>query len=228
MSHDEVCDKGHKFNRAEHSHCPHCTAMDPKRHGAWKVAEAVKGNQGVRHTAIDPARKGASSSDSAEQGRHGTAIDPKRNDASSDNAERVGRGTAQDPKRKPDPAPATSKTRLVKNTNPAEPALPPIRGWLVMTGGQHAGQDYPLRLGRNLVGANKICDVVIPEAAGGIERVHAVIRLVDGGGQLTDCDTGGKTILAGEEVVRAELSSGATLQLGQVELAFRCFEREFA
>ncbi|MCL4818304.1 MAG: FHA domain-containing protein [Vicinamibacteria bacterium] len=82
-------------------------------------------------------------------------------------------------------------------------ALPRLTGWLVTFSNEPSGEDYRLREGRNVVGADGAeCDVAVSND-GSISAKHAVIMVRDGVMQIRDNDSTNGTYVNGQDVFGA-------------------------
>lgn len=92
-------------------------------------------------------------------------------------------------------------------------------GWLVSFSQQVEGKDYRLRAGRNVIGANPSCDIVINDDA--VSGVHASIVFRNGHCYLKDELSSNGTFLNSVEVMEPEqLQSYDQLRVGNVLLTF--------
>lgn len=104
---------------------------------------------------------------------------------------------------------------------PNEDAMPQGRlvGWLVSFSQQAEGKDYRLHAGRNVIGANPSCDIVIDDAA--VSGVHASIVFRNGHCYLKDELSSNGTFLNSVEVMEPEqLQSYDQIRVGNVLLTF--------
>jgi len=103
-------------------------------------------------------------------------------------------------------APASGQGRLV--------------GWLVSFSLDPSGIDFRLREGRNLVGADPDCDVIIGGERG-ISGKHAVIMYRRNQSQIRDNDSTNGTYVNGKDIFgqgAMKIETGDRIRLGQVEL----------
>ena len=87
-------------------------------------------------------------------------------------------------------------------------------------GNEHVYDDFPVYKGRNLIGTDEICDIVMPYQPH-IAPVHGVLRT---GEQLfyTDCETDEGSFLNGQRVYREILSDRDRLRIGKIlEFSFQ-------
>jgi predicted component of type VI protein secretion system len=112
----------------------------------------------------------------------------------------------------PDEAPqaAVSKGRLI--------------GWLVTFRVNADGTDYRLRAGRNVVGANPSCDIVVDDEA--VSGVHASIVYRNGRCMIKDELSSNGTFVNGVEVQEPRpLQSYDEIRVGNTTLTFIAVER---
>lgn len=96
-------------------------------------------------------------------------------------------------------------------------------GWLVSFSQQPEGADFRLRAGRNLIGANPSCDIVIDDAA--VSGTHASIIWRNGRCYLKDELSSNGTYLNGAEVTEPmPLQSHDEIRVGNVLLTFISLE----
>jgi hypothetical protein len=96
----------------------------------------------------------------------------------------------------------------------------PVCGWLVALNGPHEGEDFRLRLGRNVVGTAADCDVVLSGRK--ISRKHCAIRFEGGEFQIADLDSTNGTWVNAEQVQRHDLIDNDLIKIGDVEFEFKC------
>jgi len=102
----------------------------------------------------------------------------------------------------------------------------PVVGWLVALDGKHKGDDFRILEGRNKIGRNADCDVVITDES--IGREHALIYYKKDENQfeITDLGSTNGTFVyqdgAYKKVTSRELLDNDTIRLGQTELRFKC------
>ncbi|HWQ36268.1 MAG TPA: FHA domain-containing protein [Blastocatellia bacterium] len=109
---------------------------------------------------------------------------------------------------------------------PNEGAVSPGRlvGWLVSFSQQPDGADYRLRAGRNVIGANPHCDIVIDDEA--VSGTHASIVWRHGRCYLKDELSSNGTYLNGVEVLEpTALQSHDQIRVGNVMLTFISIEQ---
>lgn len=104
--------------------------------------------------------------------------------------------------------------------DPGASGTPQIRGILVeFRGPDDAGRMHPLSDGRNVLGRDGDCNVVIDDPL--VSKMHAFIYLDGSGARLVDNSQNG-TIIDGRRVLGAQvpLAPGSKLDLGGVRMVF--------
>lgn len=98
--------------------------------------------------------------------------------------------------------------------------LPRLTGWLVTFSHNPSGDDYRLREGRNVIGADKgECDVVVTGDVG-MSAKHAVVMYRDGKFMIRDNDSVNGTYVNGTDIFgkeSVELKPGDRIRLGGTE-----------
>jgi hypothetical protein len=120
------------------------------------------------------------------------------------------------------PAPAVAGPNPGAGITLRRPARrPPVVGWLVALDGPQQGEDFRLRDGQNLIGADPAVDVRLQGEA--IAARHASLRHRDGVFALTDLDSVHGTFLndATISIARETLVDGDRLRIGTVTLKFK-------
>ena len=95
-----------------------------------------------------------------------------------------------------------------------------VCGWLVALNGQHKGEDFRLRVGKNVIGAAADCDIVLTDKK--ISRKHATIRYEGGEFQIADLDSSNGTHVNDEKVQKHDLIDNDIIKLGDIEFEFKC------
>ena len=95
-----------------------------------------------------------------------------------------------------------------------------VCGWLVALNGQHKGEDFRLRVGKNVLGTAADCDVVLTDKK--ISRKHATIRYEGGEFQIADLDSSNGTFVNEEKVQKHDLIDNDIIKLGDIEFEFKC------
>jgi hypothetical protein len=104
---------------------------------------------------------------------------------------------------------------------PEEGAVSPGRlvGWLVSFSKNPDGVDYRLRAGRNVIGANPNCDIVVDDEA--VSGTHASIVWRNGRCYIKDELSSNGTYLNNSEITEpAQLQSGDQVRIGNALLTF--------
>lgn len=87
-----------------------------------------------------------------------------------------------------------------------------VRGWLTVWNGPLRGRDFPLREGRNFVGRDAACEIVIGEEGFGDFVLN--IRIHEGCWTLIDLDSDNGLIVNDEPVFRREAQDGDWIKTG--------------
>ncbi|MBI3725787.1 FHA domain-containing protein [bacterium] len=122
----------------------------------------------------------------------------------------------------PAPKPAVNKKTVVLQ----ESQKVPVVGWLVALTGKHKGDDFRVKEGKNIVGSDPDCDVILTDEF--ISSKHANLKYVNKDGErifiITDLDSTNGTFLndAEEPIAREELVDNDTITFGQTKMKFKC------
>ena len=95
-----------------------------------------------------------------------------------------------------------------------------VCGWLVALNGQHKGEDFRLRVGKNVIGTAADCDIVLSDKK--LSRKHATIRFEGGEFQIADLDSSNGTHVNDEKVQKHDLIDNDIVKLGDIEFEFKC------
>jgi hypothetical protein len=95
-----------------------------------------------------------------------------------------------------------------------------VCGWLVALNGQHKGEDFRLRIGKNVIGTAADCDIVLSDKK--LSRKHATIRYEGGEFQIADLDSSNGTHVNDEKVQKHDLIDNDIIKLGDIEFEFKC------
>jgi hypothetical protein len=95
-----------------------------------------------------------------------------------------------------------------------------VCGWMVALNGQHKGEDFRLRVGKNVLGTAADCDIVLTDKK--ISRKHATIRYEGGEFQIADLDSSNGTFVNDEKVQKHDLIDNDMVKLGDIEFEFKC------
>jgi Inner membrane component of T3SS, cytoplasmic domain len=95
-----------------------------------------------------------------------------------------------------------------------------VCGWMVALNGQHKGEDFRLRVGKNVLGTAADCDIVLTDKK--ISRKHATIRYEGGEFQIADLDSSNGTFVNDEKVQKHDLIDNDIVKLGDIEFEFKC------
>jgi hypothetical protein len=125
----------------------------------------------------------------------------------------------------PDPTPV-KKPQPKKTVVMQEASQAPVVGWLVALTGKHKGTDFRLREGKNIVGSDPECEIVLLDDF--ISSKHANIKYVAKDAErvfiITDLDSTNGTFLndSQEPVAREELVDNDMVTFGQTKMKFKC------
>ena len=95
-----------------------------------------------------------------------------------------------------------------------------VCAWMVALNGQHKGEDFRLRVGKNVLGTAADCDVVLTDKK--ISRKHATVRYEGGEFQIADLDSSNGTFVNDEKVQKHDLIDNDIIKLGDIEFEFKC------
>jgi Inner membrane component of T3SS, cytoplasmic domain len=95
-----------------------------------------------------------------------------------------------------------------------------VCGWLVALNGTHKGEDFRLRVGKNVIGTAADCDIVLSDKK--LSRKHATIRYEGGEFQIADLDSSNGTHVNDEKVQKHDLIDNDIIKLGDIEFEFKC------
>jgi hypothetical protein len=95
-----------------------------------------------------------------------------------------------------------------------------VCGWMVALNGQHKGEDFRLRIGKNVIGTAADCDIVLTDKK--ISRKHATIRYEGGEFQIADLDSSNGCFVNDEKIQKHDLIDNDIIKLGDIEFEFKC------
>ena len=95
-----------------------------------------------------------------------------------------------------------------------------VCGWLVALNGAHKGEDFRLRVGKNVIGTASDCDIVLSDKK--LSRKHSTIRYEGGEFQIADLDSSNGTHVNDEKVQKHDLIDNDIIKLGDIEFEFKC------
>lgn len=137
-----------------------------------------------------------------------------------------GRQTRADP-----PVAVKSKGRTVFDPGLASGTsgapLPKLVGWLVTFSHNSSGDDFRLREGRNVIGSDDDCDIVLNH--GSVSAKHAVIMFRDGRFQIRDNDSTNGTYVNGEDIFgkgALVIEGGESIRIGDSDCILYPIERQ--
>ncbi len=108
----------------------------------------------------------------------------------------------------------------------AEQKKLPVVGWLVCLNGKHKGEDFRIREGKNTIGGDPKCDIVLSDDH--VSSKHANINYIAKGDErvfvLVDLDSTNGTFLndSEEPVYHEELVDNDTISFGTTKCKFKC------
>lgn len=117
------------------------------------------------------------------------------------------------------------KTRVFA-TEQAEQDKLPVVGWLVALSGNHKGEDFRIREGKNAIGKDLGCDICLQDDH--VSYRHANINYIVKGDErlfvLVDLDSTNGTYLndSEEPVFHEELVDNDTITFGTSKCKFKC------
>lgn len=97
----------------------------------------------------------------------------------------------------------------------------PLIGWLVVMNGKQRGQDFRLKAGKNLIGSDPGCDVVIREDF--VSSQHASLSFKNNKFFITDLDSANGTFMNDKEISKMELKDLDEIKVGETDLRFKIF-----
>ena len=95
-----------------------------------------------------------------------------------------------------------------------------VCGWMVALNGQHKGEDFRLRVGKNVIGTAADCEIVLTDKK--ISRKHATIRYEGGEYQIADLDSSNGCFVNDEKIQKHDLIDNDIIKLGDIEFEFKC------
>lgn len=107
---------------------------------------------------------------------------------------------------------------LDKGTGEKRRAGPTV-GWIVAANGEHKGEDFRLKGGKNVIGTAADCDIVLTDRK--ISRKHCTIRYEGGAFSISDLDSTNGTFVNDERVQKHELIDNDFLTLGDIKFKFK-------
>jgi hypothetical protein len=123
------------------------------------------------------------------------------------------------------PKPGAKKTRVFAAETEAEHKVPVV-GWLVALSGNHKGEDFRIREGKNTVGSTADNDIVLQDDF--VSSKHARINYLVKGDEkvyvLVDLDSANGTFLneSDEPIYHEELVDNDTITFGRTKCKFKC------
>jgi hypothetical protein len=95
----------------------------------------------------------------------------------------------------------------------------PTVGWIVALSGDHKGEDFRLKAGKNVIGSASDCDIVLTDKK--ISRKHCTIRYEGGEFQVADLDSSNGTYVNEEKTQKHDLIDNDIIKLGDIQFKFK-------
>lgn len=95
----------------------------------------------------------------------------------------------------------------------------PTVGWIVALNGDHKGEDFRLKAGKNVIGTASDCDIVLTDKK--VSRKHCTIRYEGGEFQIADLDSSNGTYVNEEGVQKHDLIDNDIVKLGDILFKFK-------
>ncbi len=129
------------------------------------------------------------------------------------------------PQRPPAPAPAARQT-VLREAELAKQKASPVVGWIVVLTGNHRGEDFRIRDGRNSIGSEPGNDIVLtdPHVSARHANIHSTVKDGERVYVVADLDSRNGTFLnkEGKQVFREEIIDSDTLIFGTTVCKFKC------
>ena len=202
------CENGHFFDAGRFDKCPHCSLS-----GANPIANPAVNP--IANPIANPAVKAVDEVKTVKEKEQPVPANLTLADAI--------KGVKPKPKVQGAPQAIVSSSNNSSNNNYSAAGPGPVVGWLVCTAGQHFGEDFRLRPGRNLVGRSSSMDVALTRDGSVARDKHAVVLyepkdnlfLVQPGGARELFYLNGNVVLDA-----AEIKANDILSLGKTKLMF--------
>jgi len=94
-----------------------------------------------------------------------------------------------------------------------------VCGWIVALNGQHKGEDFRLRVGKNVLGTAADCDIVLTDKK--ISRKHATLRF-EGGSPDRRPRQLERHLRQRREGAEARPDRHDIIKLGDIQFEFKC------
>lgn len=127
----------------------------------------------------------------------------------------------------PDPRGRQPDVKRVREVDIKEEKTLPIAGWLLVLNGKHKGDDFRLREGKNTVGSEPTCEVVLTDDH--ISTKHANIQVkrsteTTSQCSIVDLDSTNGTFLnsSQEKISREDLVDNDLVIFGTTRCKFKC------
>lgn len=95
----------------------------------------------------------------------------------------------------------------------------PTVGWVVALVGDHKGEDFRLKAGKNVIGSASDCDIVLTDKK--ISRKHCTIRYEGNEFQIADLDSSNGTFVNEDRVQKHDLIDNDIIKLGDIQFKFK-------
>lgn len=95
----------------------------------------------------------------------------------------------------------------------------PTVGWIVALNGDHKGEDFRLKAGKNVIGTASDCDIVLTDKK--VSRKHCTIRYEGGEFQIADLDSSNGSFVNEDRIQKHDLIDNDILKLGDIQFKFK-------
>lgn len=95
----------------------------------------------------------------------------------------------------------------------------PTVGWIVAQNGDHKGEDFRLKAGKNVIGTASDCDIVLTDKK--VSRKHCTIRFEGGEFQIADLDSSNGTYVNEDSIQKHDLIDNDIVKLGDIVFKFK-------
>lgn len=122
--------------------------------------------------------------------------------------------------------PPPGRQTVIRQAEIAKQKAPPVVGWLVVLSGNHRGEDFRLREGKNAVGSAPDSDIVLtdPHVSSRHANIHSSVKDGERVYVVVDLDSRNGTFLNNSEepVHREEIIDSDTVTFGTTVCKFKC------
>lgn len=95
----------------------------------------------------------------------------------------------------------------------------PTVGWIVAQSGDHKGEDFRLKAGKNVIGTASDADIVLTDKK--VSRKHCTIRFEGGEFQIADLDSSNGSYVNEERIQKHDLIDNDIVKLGDIVFKFK-------